>query len=101
MTGQHALIVPPLGLLELVHADQAINEEETLRLRGEGQMVHLQFGDTHVYWLHDNTGRHNPRARDVLTELSGAQVVFTGHVIFEGIDEQQLGEIVARLSMRA
>lgn len=95
----HVLIVPPDGLLEVVHTDHGINEEGTLRQRSEGNLVHLCFSGADVYWLHQNAGQVNPRAQIVLADLSGAHVIFTGTVIFEGIGEQALGEIVGRLSV--
>ena len=98
----HVLIVPPRGLLEVIHAEHPINPHETLLLRSPegGRIVHLAFQGAHVYWLHDETGLLNPRARSVFEDLSGAHVVFTGHVLFTGIAEHTLGEIVARLSLR-
>lgn len=93
------LIVPPDGLLEVVHTDHGIDEEGTLRARCDGRLVHLHFAGANVYWLHDEVGQVNPRARTVLERIAGANVIFTGSVIFEGISERELGEIVARLSM--
>jgi len=99
MTGEHALIVPPEGLLELVHSYTRIQEEETLRLRSAGLLVTLTAEEGRAVWLHSEVGQLNPRAHRAWVHLTGTHIQFTGSVMFLDVDETRLGEIVADLSL--
>jgi len=96
----HFLIVPPVGLLEVVHADHGIDERRTLYDRADGVFLRLHHENLHAAWLGHEAGHLNPRARWAWNQLTGIEVVFTGPVIFAGIEENRMGEIVAQLSMR-
>ena len=41
----------------------------------------------------------NPRARTVFSRITKVHLVFTGTVLFEGIDEDRMGEMVGLLSL--
>lgn len=100
-SGTHYLIVPPDGLLEVVHADGLVDVVGALRTRAQGSYVCLHFSDEGVaHWLHADTGQINPRAREAVAMLSGMHMIFTGPVILTGVHENQLGEVVAALSLR-
>jgi hypothetical protein len=96
----HILIVPPVGLLEVVHTDHGIDQEGTLRVRAEGAFATLRYDEHYAYWLVDNAGTLNPRARWVWAELTGVHMSFTGPVIFQGIEERRVGDLVGHLSTR-
>ena len=99
--GEHLLIVPPTGLLEVVHADKPVDLVATLAARGDhGEFVSLTHGQVTVSWVNSEAGWLNPRARAVFARLTRVHLVFTGTVIFDKIEERLLGEIVADLSLR-
>jgi hypothetical protein len=98
--GGHALIVPPSGLLEVVHSNGPIDPERLLRTRTSGgEFVRLTTGNITTNWMSQEHGRVNPRARDVFQRISQVHFVFTGPVVFLGIEERLMGDIVGRLSM--
>lgn len=100
--GTHYLIVPPDGLLEVVHSDGLVDVVGALRTRTQGSYVCLRFSDEGVaHWLHHDTGQINPRARQAVAILSGMHMIFTGPVIITGVDETSLGRVVAALSLRS
>lgn len=99
----HFLIVPPTGLLEVVHSDhpEQFDIEKALRDRGgQGTFVHLSHGGVTLSWFTADYGQLNPRAREVFHRVVDAHFLFTGPVIFRGIDERLLGDIVGLLSLR-
>ena len=99
----HLLIVPPTGLLEVVHSDhpELFDIERALVDRhAQGRYVRLGDGFITAHWFTADYGSLNPRARSTFAEATGAHFLFTGPVIFCGIDENLMGEIVGRLSLR-
>jgi hypothetical protein len=99
----HFLIVPPTGLLEVVHSDhpELFDIEKALQDRhGQGTLVRLSHLGVTASWLTADYGQLNPRARDVFYRVADAHFLFTGPVIFRGIDEKLLGDVVGRLSLR-
>jgi hypothetical protein len=101
LTGDHYLIVPPTGLLEVIHADQPLDIIATLVERGDlGEFVRLSHGQVTACWMSSDQGWMNPRAREVFADLTKVHLVFTGNVIFTGMEEKVLGEVVGRLSLR-
>ncbi len=97
----HYLIVPPLGLLEVIHADHPLDPEGVLRGRTSGgEFIRLASAGVTAYWLSNQYGQMNPRARETFARVSKVHLVFTGPVIFEGIEENLMGEIVGILSLR-
>jgi hypothetical protein len=98
---EHILIVPPTGLLEVIHADKPIDALATLAARGgEGEFVRLSHGQVTANWFSSEQGWLNPRAREVFARLTKVHLLFTGNVLFQRIEEKELGEIVAALSVR-
>jgi hypothetical protein len=98
--GVHYLIVPPAGLLEVIHADWPIDIEHTLAERqAHGTYVRLHHAGVVTSWFVADDGTLNPRARDVFHRLFHVDFTFTGPVLFEGIGEHMMGEIVGRLSL--
>lgn len=98
---EHVLIIPPTGLLEVIHADQEINPEATLRTRESeaGEFIRLTVHQVVTSWIHRDFGSINPRARDVFARIANVHFIFTGTVMFQGLDEEAMGEIVGRLSL--
>lgn len=90
----HLLIVPPTGILEIVHADHGIDVAATLRQRAEGVLVNLDYKGLTAHWLGDEAGQLNPRARRAWIDLTGVEIVFTGPVIFTGIDTHTIVRLV-------
>lgn len=102
MTENHALIVPPTGLLEVVHSDVPIDPasvEATLRLRAEGVLATLHHANCVASWLYDEHGSLNPRARVAFQMMTGANMMFMGPVVFTGADEHLVANVVAALSL--
>jgi hypothetical protein len=103
---QHLLIVPPVGLLEVLHTGRRVDVEQTLRARaGSGTYVNadLRVGNetvARVHWFHDDDLATNPRARQAVVMLTGAHMAFTGPVVFEDVEADTLYRIVADLSRR-
>lgn len=103
---QHLLIVPPVGLLEVLHTGRRVNVEATLRARaGAGTYLNAELQVDNepvgrVHWFHDDKLATNPRARDVVVRLTGAHFVFTGPVVFESVDADTMFAIVADLSKK-
>ena len=97
----HYLIVPPEGLLEVIHADRPLDPEATIRTRcKQGEFIRLAAGGITASWMSSNFGQLNPRAREVFSRITHAHLIFTGPVLFEGIGEDLMGEIVGLLSLR-
>ena len=99
----HILIVPPTGLLEVVHADhpeQFDIERALIDRKAQGRYVRLGDGFVTAHWFTADYGVLNPRARTTFAEATGAHFLFTGPVVFYGIDEKLMGEVVGRLSLR-
>ena len=97
---QFILIVPPTGLLEVIHAERPIDPEATIRAREhEGEYIRLTCGGVTASWMSDDSGRINPRARTVFSRITKVHLVFTGTVLFQGIDEDRMGEMVGLLSL--
>lgn len=96
----HYLIVPPEGLLEVIHADHPLDPEATIRTRcKQGEFIRLTSGLIVASWMSSNNGWMNPRARYVFARVAHVHLIFTGPVLFEGIDEARMGEIVGHLSL--
>jgi hypothetical protein len=99
MPAEHALIVPPEGLLEIVHGNNPINIGATLRLRTDGVLVHVQHPKCTASYLVNDHGQLNPRARGAFQFMTGASMMFTGPVMFTEVDEHLVGEVVGMLSL--
>lgn len=100
---EHILIVPPAGLLEVVHANhpEVFDVERALVDRkARGRYVRLGDGFVAAHWFVADDGMLNPRARTTFAEATGVHFLFTGPVVFFGIDENLMGEIVGRLSLK-
>lgn len=103
---RHVLIIPPSGLLEVIHTDKSIDISATLLNRGnEGEFVALDLSVankplTRVYWYASQIGPINPRAQQAMLMLTGTHMIFTGHVLFYGMAPENVYEIVARLSRK-
>ena len=101
---EHVLIIPVVGLLEVIHADQPIDAEATIRARltyPRGEFMRLTRGTVTMSWLSTPNGSLNQRAIEAFRMVSTAYFVLTGPVLFQGIEENLMGEIVANLSMSA
>jgi hypothetical protein len=97
---QFILIVPPTGLLEVIHAEKPIDPEATIRAREhEGEFIRLTSGLIVASWMSSEYGHMNPRARQVFARVAKVHLIFTGTVLFEGIDEDRMGEMVGLLSL--
>lgn len=102
---EHALVVPPIGIIQILHGDDTIDPENTLRglYPSDSPYVGIHFH------LHDGTGGDlgffprlvtaNPRAREALRILTDTHMVLTGPVIFTGVPEPRLGQVLATLSL--
>jgi hypothetical protein len=103
---QHLLIIPPVGIFEVLHTGRRVQVEETLRARvGFGTYVNADLRVDNepvgrVHWFHDDALTANPRAREAVAMLTGAHMVFTGPVVFEGVEADTLYRIVADLSRK-
>ena len=94
------LIVPPTGLLEVIHADDPLDVQAVLRARTDGgEFIRLTAGRVTTSWFSQEWGNLNPRARSVFAQIARVHFIFTGPVIFEGIEENLMGEIVGQLSL--
>lgn len=99
----HALVVPPAGIMQVLHHT---NPDPEAVLRGlfptEAAYVGIRF---HTEGVEGRAGFFpslptvNPRAREALRILTDTHLVFTGPVIFTGVPSEQLGEVVATLSV--
>lgn len=97
----HYLIVPPEGLLEVIHADRPLDPEATIRTRcKQGHFIRLTAAGITASWMNSDSGQLNPRAQEAFAKASRAHLIFTGPVLFEGIEEALMGEIVGLLSLR-
>lgn len=101
-----SLVVPVAGLLDVYHHDHDIDRDHItriLRRRGRGSMMSLgivvegKVGGT-VNFLHEPTEPVNTRAREALAHLTGIHILLTGPVMFTGVPEEKIGEVVAMLS---
>lgn len=109
MTGSVSLVVPVEGLMEVYHYYHEIDTDpdyakKVLQQRGKGALISLNIvveGATggKVAFLYDPTEPVNPRAREALAHLTGVYMVFTGPVLFTGVPEEKISEVVVtRLS---
>jgi|RhiMethySRZTD1v2_1073278.scaffolds.fasta_scaffold20637_10 hypothetical protein len=106
MTGP-MLLIPASGLLEVVvDADQPLSRfiAAALQENGDhvGQIVAMASKLNHehqftVAWF-VGTGPSNERARMVFAYLTGAHVLFTGPVAFDGLSAEVITGIVADIS---
>lgn len=106
MTEQHVLLIPPKGLMEVMHADRAVDIEQVLASReGKGPLITLNLlrqnvENGTVYWCNDPTQPMNPRAREAMVMVTDAHMVFPGPVIFTGLPPEKVFEIVSALSRK-
>ena len=85
----------------MIHADTRLDPEAAIRTRErQGEFIALAAGGIVAYWMSSNFGQLNPRAREVFAHATHAHLIFTGPVLFEGIEEGLMGEIVGLLSLR-
>ena len=103
---EHALMVPPVGIMQVIHIDDPFNPEQALHatypipLGTPFVAVHFTFGDTEAtLGFFPRLTTANQRARDALRILGGVHMVLTGPVIFTGVPQPQLGQVVATLSV--
>lgn len=99
----HALVVPPEGIMQILHHENP-NPEAILRglYPTEARYVSIRFhNETSEGWAGFFPGlpEVNPRAREALRILTDTHLLFTGPVIFTGVASSQLGEVVATLSV--
>jgi len=103
---QHVLIIPPVGLMEVVHTDEEIEPATALTARGStGDLVDLTLtvgleNRGRVVWYVNHIGPMNDRAREALAMLTGAHMIMTGHVMFLDVHPDRVYEIVAQLSRK-
>lgn len=103
---QHILLIPPTGLLEVIHTDKQVDVEATLRARdGDGHYTSLVVEiDTDykftVDWMVNALGPVNERARRAFAMLAGVHVVFTGPVMFTDVHPDRVYQVVAELSRK-
>ena len=108
MIEQHLLLIPPTGLLEVIHTEKQVDVEETLRRRcndctGAFMSVNLDLNGTYagkVEWLLDPDGPENPRAREALAMLAGIHMILTHYVLFSDVEPEKVYQIVAHLSRK-
>lgn len=107
MTGGVSLLIPVSGLPIVRHHDEEIpreNIKKALEILGRGSLITLgivvegQTGGT-VSFLHEPSEPVNTRAREALADLTGVHMLFTGPVMFTGVPEEKIAEVVStRLS---
>lgn len=102
---EHALVIPTIGIMQVLHAHDADGPEEILRglFTTSSPFLALHFT------LPDGSGGNlgffprmqvaNLRAREAMRILTDVHMVLTGPVIFTGVPHHQLGQVVATLSM--
>jgi len=97
---EHALVIPPEGIMQILH-HQSTDPEQVLRalFPTEAPYVSVGFHDGKAGFFPLLDAPTNPRAREALRILTDAHMVFTGPVIFTGVPSEQLGEVVATLSV--
>lgn len=105
MTEETYLLIPAHGLVE-VFIGEHLDIPTALITRG-GDGVYVVFDVTAngghigwVHWLENSVGPINPRAREAMVTVTGVYVTFTGPVLFTGLRETQVFEIVAGLSRK-
>lgn len=100
------LLIPPHGLLEVIEAEEPVDEAALLLARGAvGPSVRLRLEAdgipvARLDWQVDATVPLNPRARQAVTELGDIHMLFTGPVLFSEIEREKVGELVALLSVK-
>jgi hypothetical protein len=99
-TGQHVLLIAPVGLMEVIHTQKTIDVEATLRARGAvgDTIAHITFGNVTVMFCPDPEAPLNTRAREALASTTGVHVVVTGPALFFGLDEEQVFSVIRLLS---
>lgn len=105
MNGGVSLVIPVEGLFDVYHYYDDIDTDpdyakKVLGHRAEGTLISLNIvvaGETggKVAFLHDPTGPVNSRAREALAHLTGVHMIFTGPVLFTGISEEKINEVVS------
>jgi hypothetical protein len=110
VTGEEdaVLLVPVAGLLQVFHGDDDVElsvQDLLVDHGGNGDLLAVTLYSPNgtrgrVHWYHNQFGPMNPRAREALSLLTGAHVIFTGPVIFTDVDPTRVYEIVAHLSRK-
>src|SRR5262245_35859886 len=101
----HALVIPPTGILQVLHGDSDINPEATLRsiYPTDAGFILLRFtasdGTGGAVGFFPSLPAANLRAREAMRILTSTHMVFAGPAIFTGVSEVRLGEVVATLSV--
>lgn len=94
----HALVVTPSGLVEVLHSDLPIDIQTWLINRnaqdgyGLGEYVWLTLfphddEQGEVHFIASNATHENHRAREVLARLTNVHILLTGNVAFTGLSE--------------
>jgi len=101
MSAHHALIINPLGLLEILHSDLPIDLHSYLS-GDQHKVTSLAMtledgGQVTAHYVADPTGQANPRAREVLASLAGVHVYLTGSVGFTGLTQEHLMRIIGEV----
>lgn len=103
---QHLLLIPVSGLIEVFHTDKRIDIPATLTMRNAtGSYMAMDMtrdGDLlgTAHWCVDADAPWNARARDAMSALTSIHMIFTGPVMFTGLTETTVAEIVAELSRK-
>lgn len=93
----HVLIVPPgdSALVELAHVT---DNPSLLNERGQGTygiLTYVVNGTTvEIEYLANDGAPINPRARLALVAIGGPHVVFTGTVLFTGLTEEMIVDML-------
>jgi hypothetical protein len=103
---EHALLIPPVGIMQVLHTDDGFSLEGTLRATYKVPdgvpfvVVHFTCGDGEAHLgFFPRLPTNNRKAQDALRILSDAHMVLTGPVILTGVPQPQLGQVVATLSV--
>jgi hypothetical protein len=104
---EHILIIPAIGLLEVIHAVEATPDVYTvLKSRGgEGQHIELCVSVDTDYkftmeWFQNDAATLNTRAREALHILTGGQMFLTGPVAFTDLPSETVFQLVSQLSRK-
>lgn len=97
----HALIIPVVGLMDVLHSNLEIEPRSWLEAHGGGTFVSIRINRDHhqvkvAYLLHPGDPP-NPRAIDVLARLTGVFIDLTGNVAFIGLEPEEVVEVLSHV----
>jgi hypothetical protein len=95
----YVLLVPPIGLLEVLSSDGPVDVRSWLADHGTGTYtaLNITIGNQArgtVEFLVDDEGAINGRARHILARLTGVHVVLLGNVGFTGIHQDVIMQMI-------